>query len=566
MKKLRWQLIIIFLTGLVVGILLLSDTTTGPIQIFESQPTGGGTYKEGLVGTLQRLNPLLSYYNNADQDVSRLLYNGLIKFDARGMPMKDLAASWGISMDGTIYNFAINPDAKWHDGQPVIADDVTFTYNMLKQGTGYLPDDLIAFWQKIQINTLDKQTVQFVLEEPFAPFLDYLTTGILPRHIWGNMSFSEMVESKMNIQPVGSGPFRLGGLIQDGGNITGIRLVNNPTFFGTKPFLDEIQFIYYQDSVLAFQAYQQGLVDGVSYISESVLPSALIESNLSLYSSRLPMQSMVLLNLDNSSVGFFQDAAVRKGLLTGLNRTKIVNNLLNGQALIAHGPILSGSWAYYSGIQQVEYDAYKARELLKTAGYVLANEQDQVRSKDGVTLNFTLLYPDDDLHRSIAESIQQDWALINVLVNLEAVSYTDLVNSRLEQRNYEAVLIDLNLSNTPDPDPYPFWDQTQISTGQNFSQWNNRVVSQYLESARVETDQTERERLYRNFQVVFADELPALPLYNPIYNFAVSSKVKGISVGPLYRISDRFQNVESWYVVSRTTLSDQFQEKGQDDE
>ncbi len=566
MRKLRWQLIIIFLTGLVVGVLLLSDTTTGPIQIFESQPTGGGIYKEGLVGTLQRMNPLLSYYNNADQDLCRLLYNGLIKFDARGMPVKDLAASWGISMDGTIYNFALNPDAKWHDGQPVIAEDVVFTYTMLKQGTGYLPDDLISFWQKIEVRALDTQTVQFVLEEAFAPFLDYLSVGILPRHIWGSMSFSEMAESKMNIQPVGSGPFRLAELIQDGGNITGVRLENNPIYFETKPFLDEIQLIYFQDSVLAFQAYQQGVVDGISYVADSVLPSVLIEPNLSLYSARLPIQSMVLLNLDNSAVGFFQDTTVRRALLTGLNRSKIVNNFLNGQALVAHGPVLSGNWAYYSGIPQVEYDAYKAIELLKSAGYVLANEQDQVRSKEGNTLNFTLLYPDDDLHRNIAESIQQDWALINVLVNLEAVPYSDLINSRLQERNYEAALVDLNLSNSADPDPYPFWDQTQISSGQNYSQWNNRVISQYLESARVETDQAERERLYRNFQVVFADELPALPLYNPVYNFAVSSKVKGISVGPLYRTSDRFQNIQSWYVVSRTTLNEQFQEKNQTDE
>lgn len=566
MKKLRWQLIIIFLTGLVVGILLLSDTTTGPIQIFESQPTRGGIYKEGLIGTLQRLNPLLSYYNNADQDVCRLIYNGLIKFDSRGLPIKDLATSWGISMDGKIYNFALNPDAKWHDGQPVIAEDVVFTYTMLKEGTGYLPDDLISFWNKIEIKALDTQTVQFVLEEAYAPFLDYLSVGILPKHIWGNMSFAEMVESKVNIQPVGSGPFRLGELSLNGGSITGITLEINPTYFGIKPYLDEIQFIYYQDSILAFQAYQQGVIDGISYVAENVLSSALIEPDLSLYSARLPIESMILLNLDNSNVGFFQEADVRRALLMGLNRSKLVNNILKGQAFIAHGPILSGNWAYYSGIASVEYDAYKSRELLKSAGYILANEQDQVRSKEGITLNFTLLYPDDDIHRQIAESVQQDWALINVLVNLEAVSYDDLVNSRLETRDYEAALIDLNMSNTPDPDPYPFWDQTQISNGQNYSQWNNRVISQYLETARVETDQTERERLYRNFQVVFADELPALPLYNPVYNFAVSSKVKGVSVGPLYRTSDRFQNIESWYIVSRTTLNEQFQEKNQEEE
>ena len=558
MKKIRWQLVIIFLTGLVVGILLLSDTSTGPIQMFESQPMLGGIYKEGLVGNIQRLNPLLSYYNNADQDVCRLIYSGLIKFDNRGLPISDLAIGWAISMDGTSYNFAIDPSAKWHDGQPVTADDVVFTYQMLKQGSGYLPEDLIEFWNSIEIRSIDANTVQFVLESAYAPFLDYLSVGILPKHIWGNMTFSQMVESKVNINPIGSGPFYLDELILNGSNISGLILRNNPNYYEAEPYLEAIEIYYYADSVLAFQAYQQGLVDGISYLTTDVLESALVEPDLSLYTSRLPVASMVMLNLDNNNVDFFQNVNVRKALMMGINRSRIVNNVLQGQAILANGPILSGNWAYYENISKFEYDSFKAIEQLKNEGYVLANEQDQVRSKDGKTINFTMLYPDDDQHRQIAEAIQRDWAAINVLVNLEALPYDELINGRLNDRNYEAALIDLNLSNVPDPDPYPFWDQTQVSTGQNYSQWNNRVVSQYLETARVETDQTERERLYRNFQVVFADELPALPLFNPVYNFAVSVRVKGISIGPIYKSSDRFQNIDSWYIVSRATLAEEF--------
>lgn len=556
MKKIRWQLIIIFITGLVVGILLLSDTTTGPIQIFESQPTSGGTYIEGTVGTLQRLNPLLSYYNNADQDVCRLIYSGLIRFDNRGLPQADLAREWGVSMDGKIYNFAINQDARWHDGQPVTSDDVVFTYEMLKQANGYLPEDLITFWAGITIRPIDPKTVQFELPDAYAPFISYLNVGILPRHIWASMSFQEMVNSKVNIQPIGSGPYKLGALKLEGSNITGIDLVKNGDFYRENAFLEEIQIRFYPDSARAYQAYEQGLVDGISYVGSDILNSVLAQENLSLYTARLPIITMILLNNANDNVDFFKNADIRKALLTGINRTGIVNDLFKGQAIIAHGPILSGNWAYYSGIPKIEFDSYKSIEILKAAGYVLANEQDQVRSKDGKTLNFTMLYPDDDVHRNIAEMIQQNLAAVNVLVNLEAVSSDELINVRLAERNYEAALIDLNLSRIPDPDPYPFWDQTQISSGQNYSQWNNRIISQYLETARVETDLAERERLYRNFQVLFADEMPSLPLFTPVYNFAISSKIKGISVGPLYTSSDRFQTVESWYLISRPALSD----------
>ena len=574
MKKIRWQLITIFLTGLVVGILLLADSSTGPIQVFETHPTTGGIYREGLVGEMQRLNPLLTWYNEVDDDVCRLIFSSLVTNDTRGNPVGDLAIDWGISADGTIYNFAINPAAQWHDGQPVTADDVIFTYEMLKNGSGYIPEDILSFWSSVTINPVDAGTVQFVLEEAFAPFLDYLNVGILPRHIYGNMSFEEMVDSKINIQPVGSGIFRLKELVQSNGKITGVTLENNSSYHGKKAYLDEIQFTYYSDSGLAYQAYQQGLIDGISYISDDILADVLREESINLYTSRRPIQSMIFFNLDNRSGEFLQSKEVRKALMMGINRERIVSSILEGQGTIANSPILYGNWAYTTEITPIEYNPEKAVEILVREGFILASEQEQVRTKeyssvDGTTerkaLAFTLIYPDDDLHRKISEQIQQDLGKINVLVNLQAaedpadpnnkdLSYDWLVNHVLPDREYEAVLVDMNLSRYPDPDPYPFWDQTQISSGQNYVQWNNKTISQYLETARVETDRSERARLYKNFQILFMDELPAIPLYNPVYNYPVSSKVSGVSIGPIYKSSDRFLNIAEWYMVSRSSV------------
>lgn len=563
MKKIRWQLITIFLTGLVVGILLLTDSSTGPIQVFESHPTTGGIYREGLVGQIQRLNPLLSWYNDVDDDVCRLLFSSLVTRDTRGNPQGDLAIDWGISIDGMTYNFAINPEAKWHDGQPVTADDVIFTYEMMKNGSGYIPDDVINFWNSVKINPVDAKTVQFVLDEAFAPFFDYLNIGILPRHIYGGMTFAEMVDSKINIQPIGSGPFRLKSLIQDNGVILGITIEKNGSYYGRKPYLDEIQFTYYSDSGLAYQAYQQGLIDGISYVSDDILTSVLKDEEMNLYTARRPVLSMVFFNLDNRNVEFLQSKTVRQALMSGLNRERIVSKILGGQGIIANSPVLYGNWAYTSEVLMPEYNQEKAIELLVKEGYIIASEQERVRTKeitsvDGNTerkaLSFTLVYPDDDLHHRVAEQIQQDWGRINVLLNLEAVSYDDLVNHILPDRSYEAALVDLNLSAYPDPDPYPFWDQTQISSGQNYTQWNNRTISQYLETARVETDRAERARLYKNFQILFMEELPALPLYNTVYNYPVSQKVSGISIGPIYRPSDRFLNIADWFMVSRSSV------------
>ena len=107
MKKLRWQLIIIFLTGLVVGVLLLGEQPTPQQTISTPEPEKGGAYTEALIGSMQRLNPLLDYTNPADRDVNRLLYSRLVSFDSRGLPVPDLATAWGVSKDGTIYNVSL---------------------------------------------------------------------------------------------------------------------------------------------------------------------------------------------------------------------------------------------------------------------------------------------------------------------------------------------------------------------------------------------------------------------------------------------------------------------------
>jgi peptide/nickel transport system substrate-binding protein len=111
--------------------------------------------------------------------------------------------------------------------------------------------------------------------------------------------------------------------------------------------------------------------------------------------------------------------------------------------------------------------------------------------------------------------------------------------------------VDLNLSRSPDPDPYPFWDQAEATGGQNYSQWDNRVASEYLEQARVTLDLNDRARLYRNFQVVFDEEMPAIPLFNPVYTYAVINQVKGVRLGPLFDSSDRFETVQDWYLNAR---------------
>jgi len=553
MKQLRWQILVVVLTLVVVGVLLLTQQPMGPVQVLP-QPATGGVYSEGLVGSLGRLNPLLDWSNPADRDVNRLLFSSLIRFDERGLPQTDLAESWGVNEEGTIYNFTLRSNAVWHDGAPVTSDDVIFTIEMLKSDGSLFPQDIKELWRNVEVTRLNESNLKFTIPEPFAPFLDYLTFGVLPKHILEGVPAEGLVSTEFNIDPTGSGPYQFDHLLLDKGQITGVVLTSFEDYYGKAPFIPQVVFRYYPSSAAALDAYEQGEVLGISRITQDVLAEALAQPGLSVYTSRMPQVSMVLLNLNNPETPFLQEPNVRRALLLGLNRQRMIANLLGGQAIQADGPIFPGSWAYYNGVEHLEYDPEVAISLLKSDGYVIPADGGAVRAKEGRALVFTMLHPDDELHAQLAQTIQTSWAQIGVQVNLQPVPYDRMVFDHLGPRSYQAALVDLNLARTPDPDPYPFWHQAEATGGQNYSQWDNRTASEYLEQARVNTDFGVRTRLYRNFQVVFAKELPALPLYYPVYSFGVDAQVLGVQTAPLYDISDRLSLVSDWYLVTRRSL------------
>ncbi len=555
MKRLRWQILVVLVTLVVVAVLLVGQQPLGNLPLLP-QPTSGGVYTEALVGSMGRLNPLLDWNNSADRDIDSLIYSGLIRFDSHGLPQPDLAESWGTSADGTIYNFTLRSNAVWQDGKPVTSDDIVFTIDLIKSSGSLFPQDIKDLWSEIEVKQLNDKNIKFTLPEPYAPFLDYVTFGLLPQHLLGSVTPDQLSTSDFNLKPVGTGPYRFDHLIIEGGQIRGVVLVVNENYYLAKPFIPQVVFRYYPDSVSAMDAYEQGEVLGVSQIGPKALEKALLDPALSVYTSRMPQLSMVFLNLNNPAVPFLQDAKVRRALLMGLNRNAMVSNFMGGQAIVADGPILPGSWAYYDGIEHIEYDPEAAASLLKADGYVLPAAGGQVREKDGQPLALALVHPDDDLHAKIAAMIQSNWAEIGVRVDLQPASYESLVGDYLAPRSYQAALVDLTMARTPDPDPYPFWHQAEATGGQNYSQWDDRTASEYIETARTLTDFTERARLYRNFQVIFAKELPSLPLYYPVYSYGVDSQVKGVQVAPLYDTSDRLSFITEWYLVTRRTLEE----------
>jgi len=550
MKKFRWQLLIILITGLIVGVLLILQQVEGDEELTSTpSPISGGIYTEALIGNFMRLNPFLSVHNPPDHDVSRLLFNGLIRFDARGIPQADLAESWGVSYDGTIYNFSLREDVYWHDGEVFDSSDVLFTIDILKTQHALIPEDLRTFWSQVEVVVLSESQLQFLLPEPFAPFLDYLTFGILPEHILSGLDLEQMVDHPYNLAPVGTGPFRFQRLIVENDKIVGVVLEAFDAFFLERPYLDEFIFRYYPSAQDALVAYQSGEVEGIGNVHESILDDVLTEPGLDLYTTREPLMSMVYLNLDNPEVPFLQNPEFRYALMAAINRPRIIDRVYRGQAVPANGPIMPGTWAYYYDLENINYDLAEAQRRFEATGVVYDDESELYLTDTGLEIALTLLHPSTEKHTQIAEFIQKDWEALGINVVLEPKPYEQVL-ADLEARAYETALADINLMRSPDPDPYPFWGQAQVVSGQNYADWDNRSASELLEQARMTVDLGERERLYRNFQVLFMREIPSLPLFYSTFTYAISTDINGIVLGPIFEPGDRFNNVNEWFVLT----------------
>jgi peptide/nickel transport system substrate-binding protein len=388
-----------------------------------------------------------------------------------------------------------------------------------------------------------------LLPEPFAPFLDYLTFGILPEHVLSGLTLEEMIDHPFNLAPVGTGPFSFQRLLVENDQIVGVVLEAFDGYFLDRPYLDEFIFRYYPNSEEALAAYQSGEVEGIGDVDDSILQEVLKEPDLAIYTTREPLLTMVYLNLDNPEVGFLQNPDFRRAMMTSINRNLMIENIYGGQAVLANGPIIPGTWAYYNDLDKIDYDMIEAKKFFEAADVSYDEDGEVFLYEDELEVAITLLHPDTQEHTAIAQQLKSDWEALGMSVELEAKPY-DEVLSDLETRAYQTALVDINLTNSPDPDPYPFWGQAQMQSGQNYAEWDNRSASEFLEQARMTVDMSERERLYRNFQVIFMQELPSLPLFYPVYTYAITEDIKGVNMGPVFNPGDRFNNVNLWYILS----------------
>ncbi len=540
-RYIRWQALIaiggLFLLTLLLGVTAYNVST-------EIVPERGGVFREGVAGNPQYINPLLCQTHEIDQDLCSLLFRGLTRLDASGRVVPDLAESWVGTPDGLTYTFRLRQDQFWHDGAPITAEDVLFTVAMLQAPDTPAVPDLTELWRAVDVEMVDAQSVRFVLDEPFAPFLDYTAIGLLPKHIWQDIPPAALISSPLNLTPVGSGPMRVAQFSAEM-----IRLEPNPYMAAETPYIAALEFHFYPDYPSLYAAYTKGELDGISRVLPSDLPLAKERKDLQLFAALESVYVSVIFNLKNPDTPFFQEQPVRQALLYGLNRERLVAQAVSGQGVVADSPIPANSWAYAADLPTFAYDPMRATRLLDEAGWI-DRDADGVRDKEGRALRFVLLSNDDPVRQQLLEQISADWRAIGVQAVPQAVSFAGLVSDFLAPRRFDAALVTWSIRG--DPDPFPLWHSSQSAEGgQNYSGWMNDEADTLIQEARSTIDRNKREALYDQFQRLFLEDLPALPLYYPVYTYGVSERVKNAQIGPLNTPSDRFATFPDWYIVTR---------------
>jgi len=512
-------------------------------------PAYGGSFSEGIVGSPQYINPILSQTSDADRDVSELIFSGLMQYDSKGNLIPDLAEKYSIGDSGKIYDFFLKKDVKWHDGQPFTADDVIFTINAIQNPTNRSP--LRINWSSVQVEKIDDFTVRFKLNAPYAPFLANTTVGMLPSHIWKDISPEKFILAPENLLPVGTGHYELKKTKKDkDGFITYMELDAFGEYDSAiRPFIDKIYLYFYPSEEELIKAYNQGKIDNLALISnqnKNALKSVGIKSKE--YELNLPRYFAIFFNQSNSTA--LSDKNVRLALNYATDKKEIIDKVLQGKGKQIDSPIPTNVLGDSNGLQTYEFNLDKAKEILEQNGWK-DTDGDGIREKKNEKLAIGLVTTEMNQLRQSADIIKEQWAKVGVQVDITISNIGEIQQQYIRPREYQAILFGEVLG--LDPDPYSFWHSSQKKDpGLNLALYDNAKVDTLLKDARqlVGNDQL-RSAKYKEFQQLVINDAPVVFLYSPYQLYFTAKDIKGISVENIVLPSMRFVDIENWYIKTQ---------------
>lgn len=515
-----------------------------------SAPDIGGSYIEGVLEEPRFINPVLAS-NETEQSITNLVFQGLLRLNANGALMPDAAEKYSLSSDEKQYTIHLKRTNMWHDGTALTADDVLFTIAMIQNPDYRSP--LRPNWQGVTAEKIDDWTIIITLRQAYAPFIQNLAVGILPKHLWSDIKPEHSAQTELNTKPVGSGFYQFKKFTRStAGSILSYTLERNTAAdANTPPYIKTLTFQVFTSEETMISNYQRGKIQGMSFISAENADK-IAKNNGIVYTLKLPQIFALFLNqTKNKSLA---DAAVREALDRSINRSLLIEKIFRKGASEIGSPFPPETNA--TTTPAVKEDIDRAKKLLEKAGWKI-NPDTGIRER-------TLQKPQkngpktETLHISITTSawpdlvavagfIKDEWLALGIDASVEVTSVPQLEHDSIRPRNYDALLFGEGFGH--DFDPFSFWHSSQIKhPGLNLSLYVNKKVDSLLEAARQIKNKNEVLKKYKDIEELIIKDRPALFLYTPTYFFVMTDAVHGVITNNITKPSDRFYTAQDWFI------------------
>lgn len=503
-------------------------------------------YTEGIISKngIQNINPLFVDYNDADREVSRLVFSGLMQYDPDKKAVVDDMATLTIDETKTQYTFILRDGLKWSDGKPLTIDDVYYTFHDVILSDTFSNEILKKNFAGVEVEKVNSNTIKFTLDKPNVFFITNFTIGLLPQHIWKDVDPSDLLMHEFNKQPAGSGPYMVTDPVEvfsDGR--TQVTVERNPNYYGPVSEIENVRFISYPTMDELFEA--RYLVDGVVKISGKYVFDFQNSKRFELVPYELPQYVAVFMNMDGVVLN---NKSVRVALNKALDKQVLVN-LLSYKVLI-DTPLFELNQGDIAPA-----DVQGAKEDLYGAGYKTKEEDTEKKGlrydKDDKPLTLDLIvrkYEDGSDQQEemikLTDFLKVSWREIGVDLKIEFLEQEDF-KGRMIERGYDLLIVGQNLGYNLDT--YSYWHSTQSSPdGQNFSNYKSFQVDTLIENIRSNFDLEKRTQDLKQLDTQIKGDVPAIFLYRPIYYYASDGKVSGMFMDGVVFPNDRFARIKNW--------------------
>lgn len=508
-------------------------------------PDYGGSFSEGVIGQPRRINPLLAQANDPDRDLVSLIYSSLLKYNDEGKLVPDLAKSYEISSDGLNYTVYLKDNIMWHDGKKLTADDVVYTIETA-QNSDYGSSQRVS-WQGVTVQNVNATTIIFKLNNKYAQFLNNLTLGILPKHVWEKVQPINFSSSEYNLKPVGSGPYIFDKLQKDNlGQIQSYQLRVNKDYYDGRAYIDEILIKFYDSENSMIEAYNKNDVQELFMVSPQNLGKIKFKQRLNIKELKMPRYYGVFFNQSENTA--LADKNVRLAINHATDKDAIIDKVIGGKGTAIYSPLIENVLDVDQDIPKYLHDLDQAKKILSASGWTGTDDKGILKKREArLTVKITTSTLPE--FTEVANVLKEQWLKAGVEVTVETLN-TPQLQQVIRDRNYEALLFGEILD--LDPDPFTLWDSSQKQKlGLNLALYDNPTADSLLQDARQSLNPLDRAQKYNDFQKIVINDVPAVFLYNPLYLYPQTSNIRGADTKVIAVPSDRFSSVEKWYINTK---------------